>query len=663
MLPHQHTTVAPKHFLQGGGEMGEMIRTHDWSNTTLGGIELWPSSLKTTLGILLHSRFPMLLFWGNDMLCFYNDAFRPSLGASGKHPSALGAPGKMVWEEIWDVINPWLTEVKETGEGIWKEDLLVPFYRNGKIEDIYWTFSYSPAYDDRGYINGVFVTCMEMTGRIEAEASAKRSAESFELSEKRFRNLIEHSPVPMAFFKGQDLVFEIANDAYLPLIGKTRNELIGQKLMDIIPEAESILQPIVENLFASGEPFIAKEFPVVINRHGVPEYCVFDFIYEPYREPDGTINGMIVVAQEITQQVQERKNAEISEQKLRAVVESAPFPIGVYVGKEMRIEIANQTMLETWGKGANVVGKLFSDILPELDNTEIFQQLDDVYTTGKPFHANNQRVDLLMDGEMKPFWFKYSFTPLFDTEGNVYGVMNTAAHVTDLVTAQETAKESNRKKDEFLSIASHELKTPLTGIKLYNQLLEREELPEQSRSFVHRSDALIKKLERLIADLLDVSKINAGHLQYKPEPVELSSLIYEAIELVKNENSTHRILIKQLPEANIYADKVRIEQVIYNLISNAIKYSPNANEVIVNMDVADKNVTVSVIDHGIGIEEKELNHIFDRFYRVDDPVKKFSGLGLGLYISNEIIKAHGGELKVKSEPGKGSEFAFTLSLQ
>lgn len=168
------TTAYP--FLEGGGEMGELTRNFEWSETSLGPIDTWPQSLRTTLSILLHSSFPVFFFWTKDLICFYNDAFRPSLGIDGKHP-AIGKKGKDVWPEIWDFIGPLIRQVMETGEPVWFENQLVPFYRNGRMEDIYWTFSYSPAYDDECNINGVFVTCMETTQAILDHKNLKESRE------------------------------------------------------------------------------------------------------------------------------------------------------------------------------------------------------------------------------------------------------------------------------------------------------------------------------------------------------------------------------------------------------------------------------------------------------------------------------------------------------
>lgn len=158
----QEKHIADYPFLQDTGEIGELIFQYDWSKTCIGDIDNWPVSLKITLSNILHSGFPMFLFWGEDFLCFYNEAFRPSLGVNGKHP-AIGKKAIVVWGEIWHIIGPLIQQVVVTRKPVWFEDQLVPFYRNGRVEDIYWTFSYSPAFGEDNQVNGVLVTCMETT--------------------------------------------------------------------------------------------------------------------------------------------------------------------------------------------------------------------------------------------------------------------------------------------------------------------------------------------------------------------------------------------------------------------------------------------------------------------------------------------------------------------
>ena len=153
-------------FLTGGGEMGERTRQYDWAKTSIGSPDHWPKSLRSTVATILSSRFPMFLWWGQDLIQFYNDAYRPSLGNEGKHPTALGQKGKDCWPEIWDIIYPLISQVLSTGEATWSEDQLVPIYRNGAIEDVYWTFGYSPVRNDEDKISGVLVICTETTQKV-----------------------------------------------------------------------------------------------------------------------------------------------------------------------------------------------------------------------------------------------------------------------------------------------------------------------------------------------------------------------------------------------------------------------------------------------------------------------------------------------------------------
>ncbi|RFS17019.1 PAS domain S-box protein [Emticicia sp. C21] len=161
------TSITATEFIMGGGEMGELTRQKDWSQTEVGSPENWPAGLKTIVNFLLNSKFPMFLWWGPGLTCFYNDAYRPSLGNDGKHPHILGMKAQEAWPEIWDIIKPLIDQVLATGEATWSENQLVPIYRNGGIEDVYWTYSYSPVNDDFNKPTGVFVTCVETTQQVE----------------------------------------------------------------------------------------------------------------------------------------------------------------------------------------------------------------------------------------------------------------------------------------------------------------------------------------------------------------------------------------------------------------------------------------------------------------------------------------------------------------
>lgn len=275
--------------------MGALTRSFDWSKTSIGPPDQWQQSLRTTLGIVLHSAFPMFLFWGDDLTCFYNDAFRPSLGKDGKHP-ALGKKGKEVWPEIWDFIGPLLKKVMSSGEPVWFEDQLVPFFRNGKIEDIYWTFSYSPVYDDQGQINGVFVTCTETTKKVLV-------FNQLHDSERRFQNLVTDATVGIIVLIGQDMIVEIVNDAYGQLIGRSRDELLGKPLFSVIPETEPHFRTLHEKVRTTGEPIYLSDHPYFVFVNGEKKEGFVNLVYQPYRGGGGEVEGVMILCQDVTELV------------------------------------------------------------------------------------------------------------------------------------------------------------------------------------------------------------------------------------------------------------------------------------------------------------------------------------------------------------------------
>lgn len=234
-----------------------------------------------------------------------------------------------------------------------------------------------------------------------------------------------------------------------------------------------------------------------------------------------------------------------------------------------------------------------------------------------------------------------------------------------LTLRQEATNTLMNKKDEFMSIASHELKTPLTTLKSSLQLLQRMVLTnkelEPTKMLVDKAARQTKKLTGIINDLLDVTKIQAGKIILNKDEFDLSLLINECAEECEIENKECKVSVQADAELMVYGDRSRIDQVLCNLITNAIKYSPNSNQVnVVAKKIANGKVKVLVIDKGIGIPKNHLDDVFDRFFRVENSSQNFAGIGLGLYISSEIIKRHNGEIGVESELGKGSTFWFSF---
>ena len=305
------------------------------------------------------------------------------------------------------------------------------------------------------------------------------------------------------------------------------------------------------------------------------------------------------------------------------------------------------------------------------DSLELAKDIPVVVTTGT---GSEEIAVKLMRAGARDYLIK-------DVDNNYLKILplvieNTLRHVEDqkaLFKSQvelEQAIELQNKKDEFIGIASHELKTPLTSVKAYIQLmsrqLENKDEPidrDTYQQYISKTEGYVNKLEMLINNLLDVSKLHAGKMQYNFERFSLDEMIREAVDGIKHLFRDHSFNITQLPEATVTGDKIRLEQVLINYLTNAVKYSPGRSKVNIRSWMDDGRVTVAVQDFGIGLSKEAQAKVFDRFYRVSDTSHRFSGLGVGLYISKEIIARHKGQVWIESEKGNGSTFYFSIPVE
>jgi hypothetical protein len=1038
-----HGVHEPLPFLAGGGEMGGLIRAFDWSDTSVGPFDQWPQSLRTTLGIVLHSKFPMFLWWGPELICFYNDAYRPSLGQNGKHPSILGLRAEEAWPEIWDIIKPLIDQVLTTRESVWMEDQLIPIYRNGKIEDVYWTFSYSAVNDEADQVGGVLVVCNETTGKVNA-------LKNLEESNRRYFSDIMHAPVAMCFFRGKNHTVEIANELMLGLWGKTAEEVMNKPIFEGLPESKGQgLEQLLDNVYCTGENFVAHERPIDLPRNGKIETTYINFTCQALKNPDGTISGVVAIALEVTDQVLARKKIEQSEVRFRTLANSIPqlawmtdaegwiywynqrwydytgttleemqgwgwrsvhhpelvegvterFKKAIETGEEWedtfllrgkdgkyrwflsralpirndagkilqwfgsntdisaqreieqalknakeQLELTFQntpTAVYLFGKkgeilfandnGARLMGYKTSKELLEEKNFSVLKaattQTFDVLTEDRqPFPLDQTPTSITLSkgktaeaiflfikkSDNTEMWCLTKSSPIFDANGELSMVLTASTDITAQKTSEqilryrkalleahnaasldgillvdakgkilsynqryieiwnmpqeiadskddETAlafamtqlvnpqqfidkvkylyehptatsidelefkdgklverhgyqvvgedgtyyawswtfrdvteqklyertikeseerfrtlaetlpqlvwitndkgeqeyassrweeytgikptgaetwgkilhpedmegivkawtksmaegipyraearlrskagqyrwhfvhgepvsnggeivkwigaftdihemKELDRHKDEFMSIVSHELKTPVTSLKAYSQLLERKFMTAgdpESAALMQRMDKQINKLQSLIGDLLETTKLQEGKMAFKKEVFTLNALVSEIAEELQRTTSRHNIIIEPDADCSVMGDRERIGQVLTNFISNAIKYSPYSDKIIVKTKRDNKNekVVCSVQDFGIGIPQNRQEKIFQRFYRVTgEKQDAFPGLGLGLYISAEIINRQQGEIWFESSTDEGATFYFSLPV-
>jgi len=817
-----------------------------------------------------------------------------------------------------------------------------------------------------------------------------------EFAEDIYRNLIESSPYPMYFLSGAEFVISVVNPATLKAWGKDAS-IRGMRFRDALPElADQPFESLLKEVYRSGITYHTNNDPAQLLVNGIMQTFYFEFTFQAMRDTQGSIVGVMAYATDVTAQIktnllntelktriearvgelagtteelqaineelgasneelaavneelavtneelketqqyleQTLKNLAASEAQLRNFVASSPFPIGVYIGREMKIMLANQNILDVWGKGNDVVGMLYSDILPELTNQQIFEQLDAVFTTGISFHAFNQRIDLIIDGELKTYYFNYSFTPLLNAHGEVYGVMNTAADVTDLniakqqvdqnahnlqnmilqapvamcillgpehvisvanklmielwgkeasavlnkpvfealpdargqgleavmdkvyqkgetfsanempvallrngreeivyqnfvyepyrdtdgtilgiiaitidITAQVRAKDElgetiahlnlvnkqladtsdvlnmaidaanlgiwntnlitdeltitdiakqihgipptqkmtltaafdlivpedrqrivsaiqssieqntsfneeymiqpmdgnaprwlassgkayfddkgnpvsivgtllditeqkhdEQRKNDFIGMVSHELKTPITSMKGYVQVLLRSAEKQKDSlavSLLEKANVQVNKMTSMINSFLNVSRLESGKIHIALEAFDFSKLIQDTKEEFRATITSHLFHFEDVPPVVVQADREKIGQVINNLISNAIKYSPSGSTISIKCIVQNGSIEVSVTDQGMGIKQEDIAKVFERYFRVEGAqMFSISGFGIGLYLSAEIIHRHHGKIWVESEFGRGSTFYFKLPFK
>ena len=365
--------------------------------------------------------------------------------------------------------------------------------------------------------------------------------------------------------------------------------------------------------------------------------------------------GRASVVRDLRPELIARKALTDSEELFRAITTAAPAALWMTDGSGS-ITYVNQVWINWTGKPLeeHLGAGWLSTVLPE-DVTDAANKFTEDFIAQR-FHESSFRIKHVT-GSIR--WVVCTGNPQYDANGSFKGYIGACVDITEL-------KQLQQQKDEFIGIASHELKTPVTSIKAYTQVLQAiftREGDNKKATMLGKMNNQVDRLTSLIGDLLDVTKIQSGRLQFNDDTFDFNQLITELVEDLQRTTTRHKIIADLHPTGSLFADKDRIGQVITNLISNAIKYSPQADKIIVTTDIEDNEIRLCVQDFGIGISADKKDKVFEQFYRVSgDKQHTFPGLGLGLYISSEIIKREGGRIWVNSTEGEGSTFCFALPV-
>jgi PAS domain S-box-containing protein len=556
---------------------------------------------------------------------FYPDGCRPEIFEEALHPADRQ---KAIRKQVQAAIEG---QIFETEYRVLKGESTQWFFARGKIE---------PGDGNRAELfTGVVI---DITARKQAEMALRESEERYSAA---FSNA--SVGILMADLNGRLIK---ANLAFTAITGYTETDLLNKNFSITHPDDQEKQVALYKQLFNQEIPnFIFEKRYIHKNGYLIWVRNSTSLVMDANKNPVYTFS----IIEDITGEKYAKMQLEKSEGRFRLLAETMPQKV-FFTDSAGNLEYLNPQWEQFTGMSTKEIERLTLAYFIHPDDLE--QNLElwfEATATGKNFIYEHRFLN--KDGQY--IWHLTRALPLKDENGNIVRWIGTMTDIND-------QKENEEKKDEFISIASHELKTPLTTIKVFFQLIKKEMTPElRSFNFAGRAARQLGRLERLIEDLLDVSKINAGKMQYNLENFNFREALEEAIESVQETTEQHQIVLEAFDDIPFYGDRYRIEQVVVNLLNNAIKYSPNADKVIVNCQLQNHNLTVSVKDFGIGISDQHKSNLFKRFYRVDNTSSRFQGLGLGLFISSEIIQRHDGTFWVESEPGKGSVFYFLLPLE
>lgn len=564
--------LSDRGFLAGGGELGQLIQTVDWSQTSLGPLEQWPQSLRTSVSICLTSRFPIVLYWGREYVVLYNDAYSAILGS--KHPWALGQQCRDCWAEIWDTIGPMLDGVTGTGEATWSDDLLLQLKRFGYSEECYFSFSFSPIRIETGAVGGVFTAVIETTERLIAE---------------RRLNTLRELAARIADADSEDRMLSLASQA----LGKNPYD-ISFSILYLLGSDGKVIEPKSWVGIPSDHALCGKEDPT---RSKLPILKAVAGVVH---------SGELSVVTNLQQQCPDLPPGIWG----TAPVEAVALPL-ILAGQS---EPTGCLLI-----GLSAAKRLDHDYRVFLEM--VARQVSSNLSAARAHDEERKRAQMLA--------------------------------------------ELDHAKTVFFSNASHEFRTPLTlMVGPIEGMLERANpsviVSKEELELVHRNSLRLLKLANT---LLEFSRIEAGRVLALYEPTDLGTFTADTASAFRSalEQAGLEFLIDcpPLPEP-AYIDRDMWEKIVLNLISNAFKFTL-WGKVAVRLTTLEDVIELSVEDTGLGIPEDQQPHVFERFHRVEGVRgRTHEGTGIGLALVQELVKLHGGSIRVQSTLGRGSTFIVSI---
>jgi PAS domain S-box-containing protein len=668
-------------FLAGDGEMARLMRAKDWSRTVLGPPERWSQPLRTAVRLMLNCGHPMYIWWGPEGACLYNDAYRRSIGPE-RHPGSLGRPAREVWAEIWHIIGGQIEQVMAGGPATWHENALVPITRNGRLEDVYWTYSYSPIDDEDAPsgVGGVLVVCTETTQSV---LSARRDATDRE----RLLQLLKQMPGFVGVLTGPDHVYQYVNDAYVAISGP--RDFIGHSVREVFPDlAGQPFYGLLDQVYSTGQPFVARAAPIRLS--GESEDRFIDFLYEPIRDRQGNVTGIFVGGYDVTETQRVAEALRVSSEKLREL------------NADLERKVIERTQAQglTWKVTPDLMGALnpqgyfvtsnpaWKTVLgwteEEVAVTPIWDLLhpDDVESTRAGFQLTQQGQPAIRfpnryrcrDGSYR--WISWVGVP---EDGMVYcagrDITEVRAAEEELEKAQEALRQSHKMEavGQLTGGLAHDFNNLLAGIsgsiEVIRALVSRGRVDELDR-YITAAQKSTRRAAALTQRLLAFSRRQT----LDPRPLDLNRLISGIEELIRGTVGPD-VALEVVPAHDLWLTKVdpsQLENALLNLCINARDaMAPDGGHLTVetaNQTLeeraareqglpAGQYVCLSVTDTGSGMSPEVIGRAFDPFFTTK-PIGEGTGLGLSMVYG--FAQQSGGQVRIRSEVGQGTTMKIYL---